>query len=89
MIEEDAADLPLLLSALLPAVAVVSGLPLYGLAADLCARIVSGALEISAGGPFVQFSYAPRFLVRGPWRVRRAGIVWRNLPPAAVFLVRA
>ena len=80
--------MPRLLAALPAAAVVISGLPLDGLAPDLRARIIAKALEVSAGGPFVQFSYVPHFPVHGPWCVYRIAIVWRNLPPAAVFVAR-
>jgi phosphatidylethanolamine/phosphatidyl-N-methylethanolamine N-methyltransferase len=89
ILQGDAADLPALLHGLGPASAVVSGLPLYAMAPEGRARIVAAALAATRGGPFVQFSYIPRFPVRGPWQARRTAAVWRNLPPAFVFVVRS
>lgn len=88
VVEGDAAELPRLLAGGPAPAAVVSGLPLCSLPRDLGTRIVAGALAAAAGGRFVQFSYLPRFPLRGPWRAERTAIVWRNLPPAFVFVVR-
>ena len=52
-------------------------------------RIIATSLEVSTGGFFVQFSDAPSLPVPGFLCVHHTAIVWRNLPPAAVFVVRA
>ena len=71
--------------------AIVSGLPLlnfpfsrrHGFMDGVCRRLAPGA-------PFVQFSYGVNAPVSAPagFSVRRAALVWGNLPPARVWVYR-
>jgi len=71
--------------------AIVSGLPLLNHPPDRRSDFIDRALErLKPGAPLVQFSYgfgppadAPSGAV-----VRQAAYVWRNLPPARVWVYR-
>ena len=75
--------------------AVISGLPLLSMPADLRMSIVGAAFEIlKPGGRYVQFTYGPRPPL-SPDQMQTLGItvdsgvkVWANLPPARVFTFR-
>jgi phosphatidylethanolamine/phosphatidyl-N-methylethanolamine N-methyltransferase len=70
---------------------IVSGLPLLNYAlADREALIESALAAMPKGAPFVQFSYGWNAPVPAPQNasVTLATRVWRNLPPAAVWLYR-
>ena len=75
-----------------PAAAVVSGLPLVTKPLRTRLRLISDAMALLArGAPFVQFTYA----VMPPIPKALAGIkaeaselIWRNLPPARVWVYR-
>ena len=75
-----------------PAAAVVSGLPLVTKPLRTRLRLISDAMGLLArGAPFVQFTYA----VMPPIPKALAGIkaeaselIWRNLPPARVWVYR-
>ncbi len=75
--------------------AVISGLPLLSMPADLQAEILFGSFRrLAPGGVFVQFTYGPRPPIREAirdalgldWSVSRK--VWGNLPPARVYRFR-
>jgi len=69
--------------------AVLSGLPLLNYPRAEGAALVRGLLAaMPAGAPFIQFSYGLTAPIppATDLRVRRAAIVWRNLPPARVWV---
>ena len=71
---------------------VISGLPLLNYAtADREALIAAALAAMAKGSPFVQFSYGWNAPVPAPSgaTVTLASRVWRNLPPAAVWVYRA
>jgi len=70
---------------------VVSGLPLLNYAlADRQALIAAALAAMPKGAPFVQYSYGWNAPVPAPQgaTVTLAARVWRNLPPAAVWVYR-
>ena len=75
-----------------PAAAVVSGLPLYSRPQEERIRLVRDAFTVMApGAPFIQFSYAPASpipLTLEDIDVHGLPLVWRNLPPARVWIYR-
>ena len=94
IIEGDAARLRQLLSrnGVEQVAAVVSGLPLLSLPADIVNGIVTGVFDVlPPGGEMVQFTYGPAPPVPRELRdglrleARRVGRVWRNVPPAVVW----
>jgi len=77
----------------IPTRAVVSGLPMVPMNAGDQHRLMSRALALSQGaGPFIQFSYGLRSPLKQSVQrelglsVRCAAQVWRNLPPAKVWV---
>lgn len=94
IIEGDAARLPHLLAAngIENVAAVVSGLPLLSLPAEVVNGIVRGAFEaLPDGAAMVQFTYGPTPPI--PRNLRRdlnlvavnSRRIWRNVPPAVVW----
>jgi phosphatidylethanolamine/phosphatidyl-N-methylethanolamine N-methyltransferase len=76
-----------------PVKAVVSSLPLLPMAAADRARLMRDVCRLVGGrGPMVQFTYGARCPVpartlrSGKVRARRIARVWKNLPPASVWL---
>jgi phosphatidylethanolamine/phosphatidyl-N-methylethanolamine N-methyltransferase len=75
--------------------AVVSGLPLLSMPAEVCHAIVSAAFRILApGAPYIQFTYGPTPPVPVA-TIRALGLtvetgrkIWTNLPPARVYRFR-
>lgn len=74
--------------------AVVSGLPLVSMPAQVRENIVDAAFSVLAPhGRFVQFTYMVRCPIRPPQRrrlgasLRLAGFTWTNFPPARVFVL--
>jgi phosphatidylethanolamine/phosphatidyl-N-methylethanolamine N-methyltransferase len=97
VIEGDAAELGQLLAAngIARPAAVVSGLPLLSLPADVVHGIVQSVFEVlPANAPLVQFTYGPTSPV--PTKlVRHFGLeasrgarIWRNMLPAVVWTYR-
>ncbi|GIX33986.1 MAG: hypothetical protein KatS3mg125_1942 [Lysobacterales bacterium] len=92
----DARELPSLLAAhpeCGPFDAVISGLGLLGMPREDQRRLFASLLSVlRPSGRVIQFSYAPfsplRRSVRRELglRVHRGAVVWRNLPPARVFV---
>ncbi|HEX2593819.1 MAG TPA: methyltransferase domain-containing protein [Rhizomicrobium sp.] len=71
--------------------AVVSGLPLLNFPPHKRAALIEGALSrLKPGCPFVQFSYGLNAPAIPPkdFTITRAALVWRNLPPARVWVYR-
>jgi phosphatidylethanolamine/phosphatidyl-N-methylethanolamine N-methyltransferase len=74
-----------------PFAAIVSGLPLLNFPPHKRAALIEGALaRLKPGAPFVQFSYGLNSPAIPPkdFSVTRAALVWRNLPPARVWVYR-
>jgi phosphatidylethanolamine/phosphatidyl-N-methylethanolamine N-methyltransferase len=75
-----------------PAVAFVSGLPLFNKPLKMRLDLLDQAFELmQADAPFVQFTYnAISPIPRSHARVRAeaSGRVWRNIPPARVWVYR-
>lgn len=70
---------------------IVSGLPLLNHPPTRRADLVEGALaRLAHGAPFVQFSYGFTAPIPPPpgASVEMAAFVWRNLPPARVWVYR-
>ncbi len=71
--------------------AVVSGIPLLNFPVAVRAHLVEAALAcLSPHAPFILFSYgrnAPVPVPKGA-KLTRAAFVWRNLPPANVWVYR-
>lgn len=97
IVEGDASRLPRLLldHGITPVAAVVSGLPLLSLPADVVNGIVSGVFEaLPRGGALVQFTYGPKAPVPRVLRERlrlegtHGPRIWRNVPPAVVWIFR-
>ena len=95
LLEGDAAELPALLArrGLEPVDAVVSGLPLLGMPAHVQEAILGAAFRVlSPGGRVIQFTYGPSVPVRQSVLTklglvaRSAGRVWRNVPPARIWV---
>src|SRR5947209_9150352 len=94
VLQGDAYGIRRLLTGLLqqPAAAIVSGLPLVTKPIRMRLRLLRDALELlTPGAPFVQFTYA----VVPPIPNRLAGVraeaserIWKNMPPARVWVYR-
>ncbi len=70
---------------------VVSGLPLLNYGRDKGRDLIAAALAaMPQGAPFVQFSYGWNAPVEPPdgATVHKAARIWKNLPPAAVWVYR-
>lgn len=95
VIRGDAYDMKATLNGALdaPAVAVVSSLPLFTRPAPERHRLVKQAFDLSQpGAPFIQFTYAvvsPLPLEDRPIDAHVSPRVWRNLPPARVWVYRS
>ncbi|HXJ03021.1 MAG TPA: methyltransferase domain-containing protein [Micropepsaceae bacterium] len=71
--------------------AVVSGIPLLNVAPQKRLALIRDSLErVRPGGPFVQFSYGFQAPVSAPAGATAslAAFVWRNIPPARVWVYR-
>jgi phosphatidylethanolamine/phosphatidyl-N-methylethanolamine N-methyltransferase len=94
VVQGDAYGMRRLLTGLLqqPAAAIVSGLPLVTKPVRMRLRLLRDAFELlRPGAPFVQFTYA----VVPPIPNRLAGVraeaserIWKNMPPARVWVYR-
>jgi phosphatidylethanolamine/phosphatidyl-N-methylethanolamine N-methyltransferase len=75
-----------------PAAAVVSGLPLVTKPLRTRLRLIADAMGLLApGAPFIQFTYAmvppiPKAL--SGIKAEASELIWRNLPPARVWVYR-
>lgn len=72
---------------------VVSSLPFRSLPAEVSAELQASlvaTLERHAGSWLVQFTYQPRKPFEAPvgFRWQHHGMVWRNVPPAGVWVLR-
>jgi len=94
VVQGDAYSLKRLLAGLLqqPAAAVVSGLPLFNKPLRMRLRLLFEVFAVmSAGAPFVQFTYnavppIPKRLDRV--RAEASERIWMNIPPARVWVYR-
>jgi phosphatidylethanolamine/phosphatidyl-N-methylethanolamine N-methyltransferase len=92
IIQGDAYDLGETLSGILaePAAATVSSLPLFTKPMDERRSLLEGAQELMhPDAPFIQFTYAmvPPLPARSQeYRTRASNRIWRNLPPARVWV---
>jgi phosphatidylethanolamine/phosphatidyl-N-methylethanolamine N-methyltransferase len=71
---------------------VISGLPLLNYPQDEGTALVAAAVAaMPKGAPFVQFSYGVTAPVTAPKgaSVAKAVRIWKNLPPAAVWVYRS
>lgn len=91
VIQGDAFDLDRTLGARMPLAAVVSSLPLINFPVAMRLALLDNVFaRLAPGGPFVQFSYrlGPPVAPPAGVTVRRAAVVWPNLPPARVWVYR-
>lgn len=75
-----------------PYAAIVSGLPLLNFPVETRRALIESALgRLAPGAPYIQFSYGTKPSIPGTDRytVKRAALVWKNLPPARVWVYRA
>ena len=92
IIQGDAYDLKETLSGLLgePAAATVSSLPLFTKPMDQRLELLETAQELMhPNAPFIQFTYAvvPPIPARSQrYKARASNRIWRNLPPARVWV---
>jgi phosphatidylethanolamine/phosphatidyl-N-methylethanolamine N-methyltransferase len=71
--------------------AIVSGLPLLNHPVERRHALIEGALaKLKPGAPYVQFSYGLEPPIPAPSgsTVKRAALVWANLPPAREWVYR-
>jgi phosphatidylethanolamine/phosphatidyl-N-methylethanolamine N-methyltransferase len=74
-----------------PYAAIVSGLPLLNFPAEKRRELIEAALDrLLPGAPYVQFSYGtkPSIPPTDRYTVKRAALIWKNLPPARVWVYR-
>lgn len=92
VIQGDAYDLERTLGTMTePFAAVVSGLPLLNQPPEKRKVLIESALDrLAPGAPFIQFSYGFKPPVLGTLKspVQLGAFVWRNLPPARVWIYR-
>lgn len=75
-----------------PYAGVISGLPLLNWPMAARRALIEDAFHrLSPGAPLVQFSYGltPPVPASDGFAVRRAAVVWANIPPARVWVYRA
>jgi phosphatidylethanolamine/phosphatidyl-N-methylethanolamine N-methyltransferase len=71
--------------------AIVSGLPLLNHSPERRHVLIQSVLaRLAPGAPYVQFSYGmqPPISAGNGYTVKRAAFIWRNLPPARVWVYR-
>jgi len=74
-----------------PFAAAVSGLPLVNFPKALRQTVLASVFaRLAPGAPFVQFSYSfwPPIAPSPQFSVKRMAFIWRNLPPARVWVYR-
>lgn len=72
--------------------AIVSGLPLLNFPPETRRSLIESALDrLQPGAPYVQFSYGtnPSIPPTERYTVKRAALIWLNLPPARVWVYRS
>ncbi|MFL6690665.1 MAG: class I SAM-dependent methyltransferase [Alphaproteobacteria bacterium] len=75
-----------------PYAAIVSGLPLLNFLVETRRTLIEAALaRLAPGAPYIQFSYGtkPSIPPTNRYTVKRAALVWKNLPPARVWVYRS
>jgi phosphatidylethanolamine/phosphatidyl-N-methylethanolamine N-methyltransferase len=75
-----------------PYAAIVSGLPLLNFPVETRRTLIEAALaRLAPGAPYIQFSYGtkPSIPATNRYTVKRAALVWKNLPPARVWVYRS
>lgn len=92
VIQGDAYDLEHTLGSIdEPFAAIVSGLPLLNQPLEKRKALIESGLDrLQHGAPFIQFSYGFKPPVLGTLKspVQLGAFVWRNLPPARVWVYR-
>jgi len=93
VVRGDAFDFVRTLGAILdqPFAAIVSGLPLLNHPPVKRRALIESALEhLHPGAPYIQFSYgtSPPIPATSRYTVKRAALIWKNLPPARVWVYR-
>jgi len=91
VIQGDAFDLDKTLGSYEPLAAVVSSLPLINFPVEMRLKLLEGIFaRLASGAPFIQFSYRLRPPISAPpgIAVRRAAVIWLNLPPARVWVYK-
>lgn len=91
VIRGDAFDLDKTLGSRAPLAAVVSSLPLVNFPMTLRESLLENIFaRLAPDAPFVQFSYrfGPPVPPRAGLGVRRAAVIWLNIPPAWVWVYR-
>ncbi len=91
VVRGDAFDLERTLGSGEPFAGIVSGLPLLNHPPERRRLLIEGALaRLAPGAQYVQFSYGFDPPIPAPHgaTVRRAAFIWRNLPPARVWVYR-
>lgn len=91
VVRGDAFDLTKTLGDGGPFAGIVSGLPLLNHPIERRRALIEGALgRLKPGAPYVQFSYGTRPPIEptAGATVRRAAVVWLNLPPARVWVYK-
>jgi phosphatidylethanolamine/phosphatidyl-N-methylethanolamine N-methyltransferase len=74
-----------------PYSAIISGLPLLNFPVETRRKLIESALDrLQPGAPYIQFSYGtnPSIPATDRYTVKRAALVWKNLPPARVWVYR-
>ncbi len=72
--------------------AVISGIPLLNWPQERRQALIEAALDrVRPHAPFIQFSYGltPPMPATDRFEVRRAAVIWANLPPARVWVYRS
>src|ERR1043166_6902082 len=78
-------------SAAAPCASIVPRLPLPNHPPEKRRALIEAALaRLAPGAPYIQFSYGwpPPIPGTASYSVRRAALVWKNLPPARVWVYR-
>jgi phosphatidylethanolamine/phosphatidyl-N-methylethanolamine N-methyltransferase len=94
IIEGDALDFPSLLARAgiaTPLRSIVSGIPVLSRPLPVRRKLLADAMAaLKPHGPFVQFSYGaePPIPADASIEVRRAALVWQNVPPMHVWVYR-
>jgi phosphatidylethanolamine/phosphatidyl-N-methylethanolamine N-methyltransferase len=93
IVQGDAFRFPELLDDIVdqPYAAIVSGLPLLNFPVETRRALIESALaRLAPGAPYVQFSYGtnPSIPPTDRYTVKRAALIWLNLPPARVWVYR-
>jgi phosphatidylethanolamine/phosphatidyl-N-methylethanolamine N-methyltransferase len=74
-----------------PYAAIISGLPLLNFPPETRRALIESALDhLQPGAPYIQFSYGTRPSIppTDRYTVKRAAVIWLNLPPARVWVYR-